>query len=62
MLKAPDSRVAVMKCLTVADTVKSVRLLGGEPLPFHHAFGVLTVQLPQELPTAYTNCLAIELE
>jgi alpha-L-fucosidase len=61
MMKAPENRVAVIKSLTEGDAVASVRLLGGDKLPFQQAFGVLTVQLPKELPTRYTNCLAIEL-
>lgn len=40
--------------------VQSVRLLGGEALPFEQPFGVLTVKLPEVLPTKYTNCLVIE--
>lgn len=62
MLKAPENRVSVIKSLSNADKVVSVRLLGGEKLPFQQAFGVLTFQLPQELPTKYTNCVAIEFE
>jgi len=61
MLKAPENRVAVIKSLAESDKVLSVRLLGGEKLPYHQSFGVLTVRLPQELPAKYTNCIAIEL-
>jgi alpha-L-fucosidase len=57
----PENRVAVIKSLTPEEHVKSVRLLGGEALPFSQSFGVLTAQLPRELPTGYVNCLAIEL-
>lgn len=62
MLKAPENRVAVIKSLTEQDNVLSVRLLGGEKLPFTQSYGVLTVKLPQNLPTKYTNCIEIELE
>ena len=62
LLKAPASRVAILKSLAQADKVVSVRLLGGGPCPFNQAFGVLTVKLPTDLPTAYTNCLAIEIK
>ncbi len=61
MLKAPESRVAVIKSLKPEEKVTAVRLLGAGELPFNQSFGVLTVQLPQDLPTAYTNCLAITL-
>jgi alpha-L-fucosidase len=61
MLKTPESRIAVIKSLTEADTVRSVKLLGGEDCEFNQAFGVLTIKLPEQLPTAYTNTLAITL-
>lgn len=61
MLKTPDNKVATIKSLTEQEKVVSVRLLGGEELPFVQSFGVLTVKLPDILPTCYTNCLAIEL-
>jgi len=61
ILKAPDNRIAVIKSLTEADKVKSVKLLGGDKLPFEQAYGVLTVKLPDILPTEYTNCVQIEL-
>ena len=61
VMKAPANRVAVIRSLTPDDHVTSVRLLGGGALPFAQSFGALTVQLPEELPTKYTNCLAIEL-
>jgi len=38
-----------------------VRLLGGGPVPFAQSYGVLTVKLPDALPTEYTNCLVLEL-
>ena len=60
VLKPADNRVAIIKSLTEADRVKSVRLLGGSSLPFSQAYGTLTVKLPEVLPTKYTNCIAIE--
>lgn len=62
LMKAPENRVCVLKSLTEREKVKSVRLLGGKEVSFAQNFGVLTVSLPQVLPTVYTNCLAIELE
>ena len=61
MMAAPENRVAVVKSLTEADKVGKVRLLGGGDCAFQQSFGTLTVKLPDELPTRYTNCLAIEL-
>jgi alpha-L-fucosidase len=61
MMKAPESRVAVVRSLTIEDKVLEVRLLGHGPVSFSQNYGVLTVRLPGELPTAYTNCLAVLL-
>lgn len=61
MMAPPDNRVAVVKSLLPQEKVLSVRLLGGERLEFSQAFGTLTVQLPEKLPTPYANCMAIEL-
>lgn len=41
------------------DDVQSVELLGVGQVPFHKEFGVLSVQLPEKLPTNYTNVLKI---
>ncbi|MGE5613724.1 MAG: alpha-L-fucosidase [Bacillota bacterium] len=62
MLKAPENGVAVIKSVGESHKVASVRLLGGDKLQFSHSFGILTVKLPEKLPTKYTNCLAIELD
>jgi len=61
MLDAPENRVAVLKSLTEQDKVASVKVLGAGECPFSQAYGVLTVKLPDALPTSYTNVLAIEL-
>ena len=60
MMHAPENRCAVLKSF-VEDKVEKVTLLGYGEVPFAQNFGVLTVSLPQELPTAYTNCLRITL-
>ena len=39
-----------------------MRLLGAGNVAFSHAFGVLTVQLPDRLPADFVNCLAVELD
>lgn len=61
MMAVPASRVAVIKSLTEAEKVKSVKLLGYGEVEFNQSFGVLTVKLPENMPTEFTNCLAIEL-
>jgi alpha-L-fucosidase len=60
-MRAPENRVSVIKSLLPEEKVQSVRLLGFGEVPFEQAFGVLTVKLPQKLPTGYVNCLAITL-
>jgi alpha-L-fucosidase len=61
LMRASENRVALVRSLTPEDTVRAVRLLGAGPLNFSQNFGALTVKLPRELPTTYTNCLAIDL-
>lgn len=60
-MKVPENRVAVLKSLTQEEKVKSVRLLGAGDMEYSQNYGVLTVKLPETLPTGYVNCLAIEL-
>ncbi|GHT95837.1 alpha-L-fucosidase [Spirochaetia bacterium] len=65
MMKPPEvrseNRVAVIRSFTPDEKVTAVRLLGHGAVPFVQSFGALTVKLPPELPTAYTNCLAVQL-
>lgn len=61
MMKASESGIAVIKSLNSDENVKSVKLLGYGDVRFSQNFGVLTVKLPEKLPTEFTNCLAIEL-
>ncbi|GHU01610.1 alpha-L-fucosidase [Spirochaetia bacterium] len=65
MMKAPElrpeNRAAVIRSFTPDEKVTAVRLLGHGTVPFSQNFGVLTVSLPRELPTAYPNCLAIQV-
>ncbi|GAB3399466.1 alpha-L-fucosidase [Flindersiella endophytica] len=60
-LRWPDNDVAVIQSLTPAEKVKRVRLLGVGEVPFEQPYGVLAVRLPEQRPTAYVNCLALEL-
>lgn len=61
LLSAPENRVAVLKSLAESEKVKSVKLLGGGNCKFSQSFGVLTVKLPDKLPTKYINVLALEM-
>lgn len=60
MLSAPENGVAILKSFMKED-INKVTLLGYGDVEFSHTFGLLTVQLPKELPTEYTNCLMIEV-
>ncbi len=60
-LRAPENGVAVLKSLTEAEQVQKVELLGFGPVGFRQSFGVLSVKLPEKLPTKYANCLKITL-
>jgi len=61
MMKAPESRTAVIHSFKPEEKILSVKLLGSGPVPFSWNYGVLTVKLPEKLPTQYTDCLAVEL-
>lgn len=54
-------KTAVIKSLTEAEHVSSVRLLGVGELSFTQFSGVLVVNLPDKLPTSYANALEITL-
>jgi alpha-L-fucosidase len=60
MMRTPKSGTAVIKSFTAGEKVVDVNLLGAGQVPFSQNFGVLAVKLPEKMPTAYTNCLAIE--
>lgn len=61
MLAVPENRVAVIKSLTKAETVESIKLLGVGNCTFSQSFRTLTIKLPNTLPTSYTNCLKLKL-
>lgn len=61
-MRWPENNRSVIKSLTPADKVKAVRLLGVGNVPFEQPYGTLVVNLPDQRPTNYVNCLAIELE
>lgn len=60
-MKAPESGVAVLKSLAPSEKVASVELLGAGPVEFVQSLARLHLrQLPEQLPTQYTNCLKIQ--
>ena len=61
LMKAPESRSAAIRSFNTDEKIVSVKLLGEGQIPFSHNYGVLSVKLPEKLPTVYTNCLAVEL-
>lgn len=61
-MRCPENRVAILQSLRPDEKVLSVKLLGVDSIPFQQAFGVLTMKLPQKLPTDYINCFAIEFQ
>jgi len=60
IMKVPQNKTAVIKSFSDEEKIISVKLLGAGEIPFCKNYGVLTAKLPEKLPTAYTNCLAIE--
>lgn len=60
LLGQPRDGAAVLR--SVRETARRVRLLGYGEVAFAQNFGVLTAQLPDELPAKCANCLAIETE
>jgi len=61
IMKPPENGTVVIRSLLPGEVVRSIRLLGGGELEFSQAFGVLTVKLPDKLPTNYVNCMAIKI-
>jgi len=60
MMHAPEDRRAVIRSFE-SDTVAKVSLLGVGEVPFTQSFGVLTVELPENLPANWANCLRVTL-
>jgi len=57
-MHAPEDRRAVVRSFR-DEVVERVALLGVGDVPFTQSYGILTVELPEELPTKYTNCLRV---
>ena len=62
MMNPKPGQAMVIRSFNEGEEIQSVRLLSGPELPFNHSFGVLTVVLPENLPTEYENALAITLK
>ncbi|MDI4647066.1 alpha-L-fucosidase [Cohnella hashimotonis] len=61
-MRWPADGIAMIRTLTEADRVKSVKLLGAGEVPFEQPDGALIVRLPERRPTPYVHALAVELE
>jgi len=61
IMKAPENRTVVIRSFKPEEKITSVKLLGSGEVSFSQNYGVVTAKLPEELPTAYTNCLALKL-
>ncbi len=61
MMRAPENNAAVIKSFREDEKVTEVTLLGYGPVPFSQNFGILTLKLPDMMPTEYPNCLKITL-
>lgn len=61
ILKTPENRVAILKSFA-QEPVRTVTLLGHGPLTYRHELGVLIVQLPDDMPVPFANCLKISLQ
>jgi len=61
IMKSPENRCSVLRSFKAEEKITSVKLLGLGSVPFNWNYGVLAVKLPEQLPTPYLNCLAIEL-
>jgi alpha-L-fucosidase len=61
MMGEPKDHVALIRSFNEGECVRNVRLLGVGNVKFSHNFGALTVELPENLPASFANCLAIEL-
>lgn len=62
LMRWHGSGAAAIHALTQGENAIRVRLLGYGAVPFERTGGVLEVRLPEQAPTPYTNCLAIDLE
>ena len=61
LMKTPEKRTAVIRSFKDDEKILSVKLLGSDQVPFSWNYGVLSVKLPEKMPTPYLNCIAIEL-
>ena len=61
LMNVSNDGVAVIRSFGKTDKVASVRLLGAGDCKFSQEFGLLTVELPPELPLHYTNVLKLSL-
>lgn len=60
MMAVPANRTAVIKSLT-EEKIQDIQLLGYGKVAWSQNFGVITVKLPDVLPTEYVNCLKLTI-
>jgi alpha-L-fucosidase len=61
MMAQAYSGAAVIRSFNEGERITGVRLLGCGNVEYVHQYGVLTVKLPDKLPAAFANCLAVSL-
>lgn len=62
MMSTKVNRSAIIRSLAESEHVKSVRLLGYGNVNFNQFSGILTIALPDKLPTEYVNTFEITFE
>ncbi|MDR1688635.1 MAG: alpha-L-fucosidase [Clostridiales bacterium] len=62
MMSLPRGGAAVLRSFNEGENISAVRLLGLGNLEFKHEFGVLTVKMPENMPSDFANCIAITLK
>ncbi|WP_216853328.1 alpha-L-fucosidase [Phytoactinopolyspora halotolerans] len=61
LMRWPSDGSALIRSFTSSDDVRSVRLLGSDPVPWEQSAQGLHVRLPDAGPAGDLNCLAIDL-
>jgi alpha-L-fucosidase len=61
MMAQAYNGAAVIRSFNNGERITGVRLLGYGNVEYVHEYGVLTVKLPDKLPAAFANCLAVTL-
>ena len=63
MMRTPERRILTVRALAAGEKVRRARLLGGSgTLDFEQRLDGISIRLPEEMPTRYINCVALEME